>query len=197
MLETRNYDTELQLRALDGPAPGIISGYAAVFESYSEDMGGFREKISRYAVDNSQLNGADIRVLADHDTARVLGRTRSGTAKVGADTQGIYFEAQLPDTSYARDLWASMERGDISQASFGFYVAAEDWSEDEAHRPVRTITQIERIVEVSVVAVPAYPDTGVAIKRCAVWQQGRMERAAKLAAESRRRTLALLKLGVG
>ena len=84
MLETRNHDAELQLRALDGPAPGIISGYAAVFESYSEDMGGFREKISRYAIDNSQLAGADIRVLADHDTSRVLGRTRAGTAKVGA-----------------------------------------------------------------------------------------------------------------
>ena len=194
MIETRNNDSEFELRALDGPKPGVVSGYAALFESMSEDMGGFREKLSRYAFDGI-LQGADVRVLADHDTARVLGRTRAGTAHVATDTQGLHFEVELPDTTYARDLWSSMERGDISQCSFGFYVGDESWGEDEAGRPVRTITRVERLVEVSIVAVPAYPDTSVAIKRCQDWRSHNARTAVEVSARVRK--LNLLDLGVG
>lgn len=194
-IETRNFDlsTQFELRAAEGPAPGSVSGYAAVFDKLSEDLGGFRERIAPYAFDGI-TNGADIRIFWNHDSSMPLGRTRSGTARVAPDTQGLHFEVELPATSYARDLWASLERGDVTGASIGFEVAADGdkWSTDEAGNAVRTITGVRRLWEASIVSIPAYPDTAVATKRMQQHDSVVARQLAEMEAESRKRRLYLI-----
>jgi len=72
--EIRTY-TECRVSA-DGKH---LTGHAIVFNSLSVDLGGFRELINHTAVDRTLTEGADVRALIDHETSKVLGRTRAGT----------------------------------------------------------------------------------------------------------------------
>jgi phage head maturation protease len=87
----------------------------------------------------------------------VLGRTRSGTLRLSEDSAGLHYEVDTPDTSYARDLAVSMERGDITQSSFAFRTRADDWGFTEQDVPLRTLRDV-MLLDVSPVAYPAYLD---------------------------------------
>jgi len=145
-------------------AEGRVIGYAAVFGPLSEDLGGFRERVDPNAFKRSLGDGRDIRALVDHDTAKVLGRRASDTLRLSTDDQGLKVEIDLPDTSYARDLKVLMTRGDVSQMSFAFTLApnGDKWETREEGR-IRTLLDVE-LVEVSVVTIPAYPDTSAAVR---------------------------------
>jgi HK97 family phage prohead protease len=141
-----------------------LSGYAIVFNSLSVDLGGFREQIDPKAVDRSLTTAADIRALVDHDSGKVIGRTRAGTLTLQKNSKGLRFSAELdPEISYARDILRAVSRGDVSGMSFGFRVmpGGQEWDEDADGTLLRTVTDMS-ISEVSVVAFPAYPDTSVA-----------------------------------
>ena len=146
----------------DGPIR--ISGYAAVFNSKTTISDRFTEEIEPGAFSRS-LNDNDIRALFNHNWDNVLGRTKSGTLQLSEDDRGLKFEIELPDTTTARDLVASMERGDINQCSFGFYVEEGketwDYTVEPAHR---TLNEVE-LYEISVVSIPAYEDTEVSLVR--------------------------------
>ncbi len=149
-----------EMRAVDGPAPRI-DGYAALYNSDSEEMGFFDrfiERISPGAFDGVLTN--DVRGLVNHDPNYVLGRTKSGTLRLSADSKGLHTEITPPDTQWARDLMVSMKRGDIDQMSFGFTVA-KGGEHDEADGAVRVIDKVSRLFDVSVVTFPAYPATSV------------------------------------
>jgi uncharacterized protein len=141
-----------------------ILGYAAVFGPLSEDLGGFREKIAPGAFDYSLSAKTDIRAFVDHDSSKILGRSSIGTLKLFTDEQGLQVEIDPPDTSYSRDLQTLLTRGDISQMSFGFLVrpGGETWEVIDGQR-IRTLTDLD-LIEVSVVTIPAYPDTSVALR---------------------------------
>ena len=148
------------------PQGGKLVGYAAVFGPLSEDLGGFRERVAPEAFKRSLEDDTDIRALVDHDTAKVLGRRSSGTLKLGTDERGLRVEIDLPDTTYANDLRALLERGDVSQMSSAFLVEpnGEKWEgRDEAGMRIRTLTDVQ-LIEVSVVTIPAYPDTVAALR---------------------------------
>jgi HK97 family phage prohead protease len=103
----------------------------------------------------------DIRALFNHDPNLVLGRNRSGTLRLSEDSEGLHYEVDMPDTSYARDLTEAMQRGDVSQSSFGFKVAGpdgQDFAEDEDGFPLRTLSKIS-LFDVSPVTYPAYTDS--------------------------------------
>jgi len=138
-----------------------IGGYAVVWGKPSVDLGGFRERFERGAF-AGDLAGADVLCLVSHNTGQVLGRTASKTLDVHEDSTGLWFECRLPDTSYARDLVASVARGDVSGASFGFVKRWDVWSEEDGQR-MRTIKKA-RLLEVSPTPIPAYPDTTVAMR---------------------------------
>jgi len=160
------------------PQGSKLVGYAAVFGPLSEDLGGFRERVAPEAFDRSLEGGTDIRALVDHDTAKVLGRSSSGTLKLSTDERGLKVEIDLPDTTYANDLRALLERGDVSQMSFAFLVEpnGEKWEgRDEAGMRIRTLTDVQ-LIEVSVVTIPAYPDTVAALR-----SMGRLSQEAKQA----------------
>jgi len=153
-------------RRSDGYEKPKISGYAAVFGKWSEDLGGFREKIAPGAFTKA-LKGSDPRALFNHDANHVLGRQSAGTLILKEDKKGLFMEIDPPDTQCARDLMVSIDRGDITQQSFGFYLAAEgdEWAEDKKTGAItRTITEVEELLDVSPVTYPAYPDTDVALR---------------------------------
>lgn len=142
-----------------------IGGVAAVFNSISEDLGGFREQIAPGAF-KSAMGNSDVRALFNHDPNKVLGRTTSGTLRLSETDAGLEYECDMPDTSYARDLMACMQRGDINQCSFGFSVndGGDTWKKDDAGMWTRTIHVVSRLYDVSPVTYPAYPDTACAVR---------------------------------
>jgi uncharacterized protein len=148
-------------RSDDGDMPEI-SGHAAVFDQLSLDLGFFKEKIARGAFSNTL--DADVRALFNHDSNFVLGRTTNDTLKLNEDSIGLKMDIKPPNTSWAKDLMTSIERGDIDQASFGFRVLKQSWSEDtEQDELIRTVEEVE-LFDVSVVTFPAFPQTDVQLR---------------------------------
>ncbi len=162
--------TELRVVRADG-APTRLVGHAAVFGQLSEDLGGFREQIAVGAFSDCLTN--DVRCLINHDSNLVLGRTTARTLTLSEDLTGLAIDCPLPDTSYARDLAISMERGDISQMSFSFTVTREGeaWARDGSGPWIRTVKKCARLYDVSPVTYPAYPTTDAALRSLADWQK--------------------------
>ena len=163
-------DTGLELRfmpiaefrmvpAADGK-PAKFVGRAAPFNSASEDLGGFTELIAPGAFRDSLANKKDIRALVSHDPDKLMGRTSSGTLRLVESADGLTFENDTPDTTYARDLAALAARGDIKGMSFGFRVptGGDSWSNGSDGKAVRTLKAVD-LSEISYVASPAYPNT--------------------------------------
>lgn len=170
-LETRARVAELEVRAEDGAAdaakPRII-GYAAVFNSLSEDLGGFRETIQPGAFTRSLRDGADVRALIDHEAGKILGRRSAGTLELKANQKGLYVSIDPPATQYARDLMESMGRGDIREMSFAFRTRTDEWRMQEGE-VIRELLDVD-LLDVSVVTFPAYPATDVAVRSLEVFR---------------------------
>ena len=150
-----------ELRATD---EGKLVGYAAVFNSLSEDLGGLREVIAPGAFDRTLREFPDILALVEHDPQKVLGRTANGTLRIEADDHGLRVELDPANTSYARDLLELVRRGDVAGMSFQFKPFPGGASLDmTASPPVRTLHSV-RLKEVSVVVSPAYPATEVHVR---------------------------------
>ena len=140
-----------------------LAGYAAVFNSKSVDLGGFVEILKPGAFAESLRSGDDVRALVDHDYAKILGRTQSGTLRLREDTTGLADEVDLPQTTYALDLLASVGRGDISGQSFGFKVLDDDWAYAADGTLVRTVLRM-KLFEVTFTSIPAYPGTSAGVR---------------------------------
>lgn len=161
--ERRYLPLNFKIEERDGGLKKIV-GYAAVFDSMSEDLGGFREKIKKGAFKEA-LKKSDARALFNHDRNYVLGRQSSGTLGLKEDKKGLYVEINPPDTQFARDLMVSIGRGDINQQSFGFSVSKDSWEDLEQDKtPIRTLVEIGELFDVSPVTFPAYPETQVALR---------------------------------
>ena len=140
----------------------IVEGYALRFNTLSNDLGGFVETISPEALKEADLS--DVRCYYDHDTSKVLGRTTSETLELNVDDEGLYFRCQLPNTTYAKDVYESIRRGDINQCSFGFVLDenGDSFEKREDGLFKRTLTKIKSLWDVSIVSLPAYNSTDVA-----------------------------------
>jgi hypothetical protein len=182
-LERRAFEvTGLEIRA-EGEGPKKIVGYAAVFDSLSEPMWGFREKIQKGAFAAS-IPKDDIRALWNHDPNFVLGRNRAGTLKLEEDEKGLRIEITPPGAEWAQGLMESIQRGDVSQMSFGFSTQKEAWDETDPANIVRTLVQV-RLYDVSPVTYPAYTETSVNVRTAEeIAKDHAAERQADEAAES-------------
>lgn len=133
-----------------------LEGYAATFDTPANIGGRFVETIARGAFSASLRAKGDILSLVDHDPARVLARTRSGTLRLSEDTRGLAFDIDLPDTTAGRDVLALAERGDLGGMSFSF--TPVDEHRDGELRELRAVD----LHEISVVSAwPAYDGTSV------------------------------------
>lgn len=156
-----------ELRLVQDGKTRRIVGHAAVFNSPSEDLGGFIEQVAQGAFTDALIT-SDCRALVNHNPDRVLGRTKSGTLRLWEDSKGLAVDINPPDAQWARDMLVSIERGDISGMSFGFRVGRDRWeSIDGISR--RTILKIDELFDVSLVTYPAYPETDAALRSLARW----------------------------
>jgi HK97 family phage prohead protease len=145
-----------------GDVPMTFRGYAAVFNSPSEDMG-FREYIKPGAFAKSLKSRNSIRMFMNHNSDIVLASTRAKTLRLIEDDKGLLVDADLPDTTAGRDLSVLLQRGDVDSMSFGFSVPpkGETWSDDGSTRELHAV----RLHEVSVVTGwPAYPATSASVR---------------------------------
>ena len=144
----------------DGKA--TLRGYAARFGSvYS--MGWYTEEVDKGAFRNADMS--DVRILFNHDPNQILGRTKSGTARAGVDSEGLWYEVDLPQSATA--LREAVTRGDIDQSSWGFMLRAskdsngDKWERREG-KDHRILTDVRTVFDASPVTFPANPDTSVA-----------------------------------
>ena len=175
---------EIRVQDVDG-TPKIV-GHAAVFNTLSEDLGGFREKIKRGAFRQSLADGADVRALINHNSDHVLGRVSAGTLKVWEGQNGLRVEIDPPDTVAANDLMTSIKRGDVTGMSFAFDTVTDEWSTNDEEN-IRELVQVN-VHEVSPATFPAYLATDVALRSLEAWKAENQE---ETPAEEERETVPL------
>ena len=137
-----------------------FTGYASVFNSPSEDLGGFVEYVAPGAFKRSLQARNEIKLLWNHDTGEPLASVRGGSLKLEEDTRGLKVTAKLPNTTRGRDVAELLRSKVIDSMSFGFNVIKDTWSKDGQ---IRTLEAI-RLHEVSIVSYPAYKATTAQVR---------------------------------
>ncbi|NTW04539.1 MAG: HK97 family phage prohead protease [Peptococcaceae bacterium] len=166
--QTRSLQAELKTRAEPDTQDMYIEGYFAVFNRQTELWPGAFEEIAPEAF--IETLGNDIRALINHDTTLVLGRNKSGTLELKADSYGLWGRVKInPNDTDAVNIYERVKRGDVDQCSFGFNVQEEstDWRDDGTVK--WTLKKID-LHEVSICTFPAYEDTGVQARKAEVTQ---------------------------
>lgn len=163
-MELRSIPAQLRARRSEAGNPQIVA-YFAMYDTETELWPGEYESIAPGAF--GDVSARDIRALINHDTTLVLGRTTVGTLRLESDATGLLGEIDINalDTD-ATNLYARVERGDVSQCSFGFDITnCEEEYRADGSRHCR-LTGID-LYEVSVVTFPAYEDTIAAARDAA------------------------------
>lgn len=144
----------------DGPR---IAGYAAVFNRFSVDLGGYVEQVAPTAFTKT-IREAEVDGLFNHDPNMILGRTQAETLRLSVDTTGLAYRIRPGNTSVASDVLEWITRGEVTGSSFAFRAVQTDWSETPDGYPLRTLIEVE-LFDVGPVTTPAYPATVVDAKR--------------------------------
>ena len=164
--EVRFLQGQVEVRKGDGDKKSrTISGYAAVFDSDSEDMG-FIERLDKHCFDGV-IEKSDVVALYNHSEAPgVLARSviGEGTLKLEVDERGLRCEFEAPNTQLGNDMIESVERGDIRGMSFAFTVEKDTGEHEDKDNYRRTIVKVSRLYDVSLVVTPAYSATSVETK---------------------------------
>ena len=156
----------LEMRAEEETEQGaVIEGYPIVFNQ-EEDFGDWREVIDPVSVNEKNLR--DVALMVGHDFGMIpLAHSRrnngSGTMQLTPDERGVKMRAVLDteNNPKAKEAYSAIKRGDMSGMSFAFIVDKEDWEDLDTEKPLRRITGLSEIFEVSLVAFPAYKGTSV------------------------------------
>lgn len=154
---------ELETREQDGIR--TIAGYVVKWGSKSSPMGYFRRYREEFlqGAFTGTLAKDDQLALFSHDFSKVLGRTSSGTLRLREDTIGLHMELDLPNNTLGSDVYESIRRRDIDGLSMGFRMEKQSVDESDLDNVTRSIVQA-KLVEVSPVALPAYPDSKVSTR---------------------------------
>ena len=154
--EVRSSGSELRLK-----------GYAAVFNSPSEDMG-FREVLLPGAFTRA-LDEADVVLLWQHDTAQPLARQSAKNLRVWQDSRGLAFDATLPQTQLAKDAVTLTRDGVVNKMSFAFSMRdGKERTEVKGGELWRYVEQVGALHEISLVTEPAYASTSVEARSAAL-----------------------------
>lgn len=154
-----------ELRVQQTDKGKMISGYAAVYNSRSLDLGGFVEQIVPGAFRGCLAARPDVSCLHEHDPKQgLLGRSTSGTLRLSSDDTGLAFECDLPNTTLGNDLAESINRGDVSGCSFGFYCLNDTWEELPAGAGMLRSVLEAQVFDVTITSMPAYEATSVGLR---------------------------------
>ena len=141
-----------------------IEGYAIVFNSLSNDLGGFREIIEQGAITDELIKNSDILCLMNHDIKKgVLARSYQGrgSLKLDIDEHGLHYSFEAPKTALGDEVLEGIRRGDITKCSFAFVCGEDNWTKDENGEYIRHVKKIKNLYDVSLVYHPAYEETEV------------------------------------
>lgn len=142
-----------------------IEGYAIVFNSLSNDLGGFREIIEPTAITDELIKNSDILCLMNHDIKKgVLARSYQGrgSLKLDIDEHGLHYSFEAPKTALGDEVLEGIRRGDISKCSFAFVCGEDVWDKDDkTGEYIRRVKKIKNLYDVSLVYHPAYEETEV------------------------------------
>lgn len=174
-----------------------IEGVAIVFNSLSNDLGGFREMIVPEAVEGV-IELSDIFFLYNHTSDRgFLARSKFGIGSLNTEVRedGVYFSFDAPRTALGDEVLEYLRRGDVNQCSFAFAVDTDKWEKQGDGSYIRTITKFKRLYDMSLVDTPAYSQTSACARFAEIQEEERLEnerllkeaeeRAAQEAAEAR------------
>jgi uncharacterized protein len=151
--EVRTNSVDFEVRAEgDGMT---FTGYASVFNSPSEDLGGFIEYVAPGAFKRSLQSRNEVKLLWNHDSGEPLASLRGGTMQLVEDNRGLKVTASLPNTTRGRDIAELLRTKVIDSMSFGFNVIKDSWASDGKTRTLESV----RLFEVSIVSFPAYAAT--------------------------------------
>jgi len=140
----------------------VIRGYFSVFNEKYEMFPEFSESIDPHAFDNTL--GDDVRALWNHNADIVLGRTKARTLNLSVDSHGLFSEIDINEKdSDAVNAHARVERGDVSECSFGFDIVREEFSERPDGGWHSTILEV-KLYEVSPCTFPAYKQTSISAR---------------------------------
>jgi HK97 family phage prohead protease len=145
----------LEIRSTEKEGKKYVEGIIP-YDSRSVPMWGVTEIIDRVAFNKTLKDKSEVRALWNHNDSFVLGNTRSGTLELENSDEGLICRCELPNTSYANDLYEIVSRGDVKTMSFGFLPVK--WQDSENGK-LRTLKEI-KLSEVSYgVTYAAYPET--------------------------------------
>ena len=151
-MERRN----LEIRATENRT---LEGIAVVFNQPAQ-IGAMTEVISPDALRGVDLDG--IVLITNHDGSGIPLARSPKTLALTVTDKGLEMRASLPDTEQARAVYEAVKRGDLSQMSFAFDIGAADYDEQTQ---TRTITQISKVYEISIVNFAAYTQTHVEARK--------------------------------
>lgn len=172
---------------------GTVRGIPIVYNSWSNDLGWFRERIMPGAATNA-LKRSNPVLLLNHDSMQLLGKLSSGTLRHEEKQDGVHIEADIP-TSRA-DVRELLDRGDISTMSFAFTTKRDEWIKKTGDLDERIIHEFDEIYDYSLITVgEAYSDTSVALRSRdeALKEENTEENDWKVQHEARKRKLTFIK----
>ena len=158
--EVRTNTVEFEIRELRAEDGMTFEGYASMFNSASEDLGGFIEYVAPGAFKRSLQSRNEIKLLWNHDTNEPLASVRGGSLQLTEDTRGLKVTAKLPNTTRGRDVAELIRAKVIDSMSFGFNVIKDSWSDNGQTRTLESV----RLHEVSIVTYPAYQATSATVR---------------------------------
>lgn len=160
--QVREFKTDFQARAEEN-GDKVIEGYFAVFNSVYDMGWGMSESIASGAFTSTLAD--DIRALVNHNTDLVLGRTKVGTLTLRQDEHGLWGSIKInPNDTDAMNLYARVQRGDVSQCSIGFDILTED-TEYRGDGTVHWTIKDVKLYEVSCCTFPAYEETAISARK--------------------------------
>ena len=166
-VELRAFNFEVRAEQ-DEKHGNILTGRPIVYDQRT-DLGWYDEIIEQGALMDTDLR--DVRFLVNHNTDMIpLARSRNNNAnstmQMSIDEEGMLIRVDLDveNNAEAKSLYSAIERGDLDGMSFMFTVDGDKWDDIESEHPTRTITKIQRVMEVSAVTFPAYEQTSISAR---------------------------------
>lgn len=141
-----------------------ISGYAVMFNEPSKPLP-FTEYIQPDAF--KDVDFSEVQLLYAHDYDNILARVDSSTLSLKVDDKGLFFSAQIPDTTLGNDVYENVANGNLKGLSFSADIApnGDDWDTQDDGTVIHTITQFAHLFEISLTSIPAYTETSVQVSR--------------------------------